>query len=294
MFFVNMLDDKGKGEFKRLFVKGNTGCKFVNTVSDEEIAEGAGLALDGDSIRVVSSSVDGYDKLSGVFKDPLGECKPADIEDSEENPLIWVLTDEVSFLHGSSNLFKLISINQDMFLFCLVKGICGVGEDKTILMRSIPPVTEREMITYKAKDLYSSCSAIDKESGYNMTFDKVNCMRITISRDASSISSKTFPDLSVTISEEGCQKERERKAEAKKRAEERRKAQAEERRLAEERAKRMREQEEHDSDMSVPPVHNTKVRNSKEHFYAEPKSRKEVCTGAAAFLALVNKKKQEG
>lgn len=293
MFFANMMEEKGIGTFRRLKVKGKTASTFVNELEDNGIDEG-GIIADGKCLRVIASNNEATKSLLGKLVDPLNDSTEEELADTPQNPLIWVLTDEVTFLCGTSNLFKMISVNEDMFLFCLVKGACGIGADKTMLLRCIPSIMERESISYKAKDLYTLCGAKDKESGYNMTYDCVNYMRITLSRDGASVKTKTFADYSVILSEEGFKKERERIVEAKRREEERRKAQEEARRLAEAKAKAQQLEEERRIDEADIPV-SAKVRKPiTEEVYSEPTSRTEICTGAAAFMQFINKKKMEG
>lgn len=301
MFFVNMLDERGKGQFRRSRVRGEQASVFVNEYEEGESPIG-GIIADGKYIRVIGENNSATASLLGKMVDPLKEHTEAQLADTDENPVIWVLTDEVSFLCGTSNLFKMLPINDDMFLFCLVKGVCGIGKDQTMLTRCIPPISEREVITYKPADLYSLCGAKDSDIGYCMTYDSVPYMRLSITRDGMGVSTKTFMEYTTILSTEGAKKEKERIEEAKRRAEERRKAQEEARRLAEAKAKAEQAEEEKIGDLGATPFQGNmssrvkdpmKKKKNSDVSYSNSNNRSEISVGASAFMSFVRQQKGE-
>lgn len=280
MYFSNVVGKDGIGRFTR---KNNQRAKAANVFENtfEDVVEG-GVILDEDGvIRVVEGNSEKVKEQFGkVWKtaEEKDAAKAVDLADTLENPLIWCLTDEITLLENTRTYFKFIPINNDLFLFCLVEGVCKIGSDKIPLIRNISPVEERERsYTYRCVDLCNLTSAYDKETGFNMIMSIVCAMVITHRDTNRKIS--TIRDCQYVLTEESLNAFKKRQEEIRLEKERKRAEQLEARKEAERKAKLAEIERERKEDIADKPIGLGKN---------EGKS-KELNQGAAAFLQMFSK-----
>lgn len=241
MYFSNMLGAFGEGVSNRTKTKGKGVCFFNNSVGEPTTL--GSVVIDGNTLRVSEEVGSDKDITGKLWSDDNPE-RLAELADTEENPLIWVLTDNVAFFPQIGTYFKFCFINPDMILFCLIEGACAIGSDRIVLSRNttanIPD--EKNAVGYKPEDLLKFASLIDKETGYNMAVDSVVACRVALKESQMSV--KTLRDLSIIMSYENRDFMRKKKEERERRAEERKAAILESRRKAEKVDRERRQKEE--------------------------------------------------
>ena len=251
MIFANLVGDKGVGRFDRLKKTGIV--PFVNNVS--ELYEDARVVFRNNVLQVVS---DGTESEDIFMKDLVGtgnyqestKCGMTieQLADTEENPLIAVMSEGVRFYEGIPTLIKYIHIEQGMFVLCLIYGACEFQcNDGTFIpmTRNINTYTDGRATTpvYTDSKLKEIASTVDKESDYDMAYDIVNAVLIDV-KNENICKYKTIRDAEVVLSIVGREARRavlaKRKAEAEAKAEARRESNRkfmEERRAKEAKAK---------------------------------------------------------
>lgn len=281
MYFSNVIGKSGVGRFARTGVKFHTGSVFENDC--EDVVEG-GVIVDGDTIRVVGGDDSRIKEHFGEIwheRDDKAKEKKVQLADTPENPLIWCLTDKVTLLENTRTYFKFIPINADMFLFCLVEGVCKLGSDGIPLIRNINPVEERDVeYTYTCKDLCSYSSVHDKETGYNMVMNVVHAK--VIHHRESNRKIQTVKECLYMITDEPVKAYKAKQEAIKAEKERKRAEELELRRAAEAKAKKMEAEKEKKADVTNKAFPNsTGVKNSGKD--------KGLDQGAAAFLQMFSK-----
>ena len=291
MIFANLVGDKGVGRFNRLKKKGVV--PFVNNVS--ELYEDARVVFRNNVLQVVSVS-DGIESEDIFMKDLVGtgnyqestKCGMTieQLADTEENPLIAVMSEGVRFYEGIPTLIKYIHIEQGMFVLCLIYGACEfLCSDGTFIpmVRNINTDTDERATTsvYTDSKLKEIASTVDKESDYDMAYDIVNAVLID-AKNEFVCKYKTVRDAEYILSTVGRDARRavlaKKKAEAEAKAEARRESNR--RFMEERRAKEEREKEEAVKEQFAKPE---KVKVTKETV----KKREEGSKGAKNFMAAL-------
>lgn len=250
MYFSNLLGNDGIGRFPRLGVKGDKAYVFVNNL--KELTAVGGIVCDGAEVKVVTGEDEAIKTTFGnVWLTGEKEKEKATAyADTEENPLIWCLTDQVAFYATSKTVFKFIPIDRKRFLFCLISGTCAFGKEGILLSRNVTTVYESELVVYDASKLYATSILTDKETDYKMVYDCVNAVQLSLSQKDSSVKARTLRDCCVVLTDYSINKERELKKEKQRKLKEAKKARIEARRIAEEQALQARKQAEEEADLA--------------------------------------------
>lgn len=265
MFFSNLIGEAATGSVKR---STNKGLNFF--VNKYDGVQEANVYKVNDSLVVCSKDEVDPDAISAFGEDLIGEasepfhknlgCKLTygDVQDTEENPLIWVLAKEVTFFEGIKTYIKYININPNMVLVCLVYGACGfnVGGEEVVLTRCIEtePKANTGRKTCSGEELVSRCYVVDGETGYNMAYDVTNAVVVSIKVSKGEFSYKKVNNGIVVLSTSGLDEAR-KKREVKLQKEKERKAQEQERRrIAEAKAREEKRKEEELKEFSESPL----------------------------------------
>lgn len=251
MYFSNLLDARGVGEFQRSAKSGT--IPFIGSVAERSAVGHVRLV---DNKIIVDDVAEGDLFLKGIQDDsnsPFLEkyktgllCK--EVLDTDENPMIVVLAKSIKFYVGVKTFVKFINIADDAVMACLVYGACEFTFDDGVsvaLQRcNTADLDGRKVKEFSAKDLREHCSVVDKESGYNLEWDCVNAMIVNITSEFSG-SYKTVKEQVDIFKTDDLEKARVRAVEKKRIAEEEAKRQAEQRKqFMAELEKKQREQEE--------------------------------------------------
>lgn len=184
MYYGSLLNHVESGDFYR--GKGAVQFEYVNS---KELMRDASLVLQDDKLKIVSGAkenlfmqgiqgVDPTEKLDKkLFK--LGRYEDlsyADVQDSEENPLIIVLCKKINFIQGTKAFVKYVQL-QDYILAVLVYGVCEFVNDDgdpVVMSRCYSAEIEgKQRHTYTAEDMKRLSRMVDPESGYDMGRDAV-------------------------------------------------------------------------------------------------------------------------
>lgn len=238
MYFSNMLGDKGVGRFSRTGKRGEGVAFFENNVAEPTAV--ASIIVDGDSIKVVEGVSD--KDVSGKLYAGEDEVKARELADTEENPIIWVLTDRVAFYLNSTAHCKYIYINENMMLFCLVKGVCDIGSEAITLSRNTTSETaSRVAAPVYPNDLLQFSSIVDKKTGYNMSIDSVVALDVLLRDSQRKI--RTSRELSTVLSTATRDRLARKQEEKEKKKEQIRAEILAQRKLAEQKDKKRRQEE---------------------------------------------------
>ena len=235
MYYGALLNHVESGDLYR--GKGAVRFEYVNS---GELMKDASLVLQDDKLKMVSGSagenlfmqgikgVNPSEKLDKkLFK--LGRYEDlsyADVQDSEENPLIAVLCKKINFLQGTKAFVKYVQL-QDYILAVLVYGVCEfVNDDDVAVVMSrcySAEIDGKQRHTYTAEDMKRLSRMVDPESGYDMGKDAVCAVVVdysgTKSGAISSVSYKTVGSCTKVFDERGLTAAREKAAAKKEQAE---------------------------------------------------------------------------
>lgn len=207
MLFVNLLGEIGVGEVERKNPGKKGITRFSNTI--ESMSENAELYVDDGCLFI--KEIEGGICHDGIDIGGLVGCntEPELLKDTEDNPLIWLLTDSVSFFNRSHVDGKFITINDDMYLFCLVKGACVVDMDgeEVALKRCLSSSADGDTYAVSPMDMVGMASYYDKETGYNMVWDSVNTISFVM---RGGISCKTMREQSPLFTTENLEAAKEK------------------------------------------------------------------------------------
>ena len=251
MYFSNLLDARGVGEFQR---KNKYGViPFIGSV-EERSAVG--------HVRVVDSKITVDENPEGdLFTKGIQENSDApflegyksgllckEVLDTEENPMIVVLAKSIKFYVGVKTFVKFINISDDAVMACLVYGACEFtfddGTSVALQRCNTTDLDGKKVKEFSAKDLREHCSVVDKESDYDLTWDCVNAVIVNLTSEFSG-SYRTVKEQVNIFTTAGLERARVRAAEKKRLAEEEARRKEEERRLQMlEMEKRQKEREE--------------------------------------------------
>lgn len=189
MLFANLLGKDGVGTFTRSTRKNTV--PFTSDV--DEIYEEKRVVMRDGSLVTVSGADESEDifvqdlKGEGLYAEKICPYTVNQLKDTEENPLIVVLTDSVKFYEGTPSLVKYVPISSDKFLLCLMYGACEFRcADGSYIPMSRNLENESTGITtgeYKASKLKDMSSSIDSESDYDMYMDMVNAVLVDIKNE---------------------------------------------------------------------------------------------------------------
>ena len=295
MFFSNLVSDSGVGTFQRS-TRANTN-PFVNEfnagytmgcvcLEDGKIKVKTDVGSDENELFTKDIKV-----LQGadIYHEKYG-CKytVGEIKDTEENPIIAVLTDEIRCYEGVKTFIKFIKVSETLFVATLIYGACEFrfsqdGSYIPMQRNNEQDLSNRKVHVFTAKKLYSIVSVIDKESDYSMLEDSVNAVIIDI-KNSDTARYKTVHESMFTISDVNLLARRAKAEEKRKRVEAEKQARAERNRLFIEESKRKAQEAEKaalEQQFATP-----KVR--------APKEKKKEATGATGAMAFMEALKKQG
>lgn len=234
MYYGSLLNHVESGDFYR----GKGAVRF-EYVKSKDLMRDAGLVLQNDKLKIVPGAkenlfmqgiqgVDPSEKLDKkLFK--LGrydDLSYADVQDSEENPLIIVLCKKINFIQGTKAFVKYVQL-QDYILAVLVYGVCEfVNDDDEPVMMSrcySADIDGKQRHTYTAEDMKRLSRMVDPESGYDLCRDAVCAVVVDYSGAKSgaisSVSYKTVGNCVKIFDARGLTEAREKAAAKKAQAE---------------------------------------------------------------------------
>lgn len=297
MYYGALLNHVESGDFYR----GKGAVRF-EYVKSKDLMRDASLVLQDDKLKIVSGAkenlfmqgiqgVDPSEKLDKkVFK--LGrydDLSYADVQDSEENPLIIVLCKKINFIQGTKAFVKYVQL-QDYILAVLVYGVCEFVNDDgdpVVMSRCYSAELEgKQRHTYTAEDMKRLSRMVDPESGYEMGRDAVCAVVVDYSGAKSgaisSVSYKTVGSCVKIFDARGLTAARE-KAAAKKAQEEAEKKRKHEEMMAFEAARKAKLKEEARNAKNATKLKTEKVKKpvtvSEKHMENMPENE-----GARAFM----------
>lgn len=192
MFFANLVGEKGTGTFIRSTRKNTV--PFVNEVSD--LYADVRVILKDGKITTEAGDVSEDIFMKDLVGEPTqlyaekvgGKYTVSDLSDTEENPLIAVLSDGVKFYEGIPSIIKYIHVSEDLFVLCLIYGACEFKcKDGTFIpmSRNLSTDVSGKLTTsvYTDAKLREIASTVDDESDYDMAFDIVNAIFVDIKNE---------------------------------------------------------------------------------------------------------------
>ena len=297
MYYGALLNHVESGDFYR----GKGAVRF-EYVKSKDLMRDASLVLQDDKLKIVSGAkenlfmqgiqgVDPSEKLDKkLFKlDRYDDLSYADVQDSEENPLIIVLCKKINFIQGTKAFVKYVQL-QDYILAVLVYGVCEFvnDDDEPVFMsRCYSADTDgKQRHTYTAEDMKRLSRMVDPESGYEMGRDAVCAVVVDYSGAKSgaisSVSYKTVGSCVKIFDARGLTAARE-KAAAKKAQEEAEKKRKHEEMMAFEAARKAKLEEEARNAKNATKLKTEKVKKpvtvSEKHMENMPENE-----GARAFM----------
>lgn len=244
MYFSNLLNERGVGEFKR-----NSRVGVIPFVGSVESGSVEGHVCIKDGKIVVDEAGDGDLFMKGMEGDknsPYLEVYKSgltfgDVADTEENPLIVVLAKSIKFYVGVKTFIKFLNISNDAVMVCLVYGACEFtfddGTSVALQRCNLADLENKKVKEFSAKDLREHCAVMAGEGkDYNIEWDCVNALLVNLTSEYSGSFRAVREECNI-FSTAGIEKANER-------YQEKLKQKAEEQRIREERKKQFKLEQE--------------------------------------------------
>lgn len=194
MFFVNLVGNSYVGKMNR---RGNRAMPITNNISGQ--SQSVDVLVENGCIvikeaKTSTGNVFLKDLVSGdkneVYHRGYGfSYTHSVVADSDENPIICVLTDNLQFFKGVKTNIKYIRVSDNVALVCLIYGAYQVtlGDGTTVpLVRCCSDDVNLNYPTgtITPKELYSFSNTYDKEARYDYGYDLVSSVIVEIKEES--------------------------------------------------------------------------------------------------------------
>lgn len=258
MYFCNLMGNDGVKTFR---IRNESTEEFVNTIAEGTVK---GFITEKDGQLVVTTNENDVN----IFRKGL-EGNPEDlyapelkrnltfkqIDDTEENPLVIVLCNKITFFDNVPANVKYIDLDGEGILACLISGAC---EFNGIPMQrcNTQYLDDRKSYDYTGEDISNTLSAMfkDRECGYSYNLDIVAQLE-TVIKETKAIGKSTkhhmVKDGIYFITEENLRHRQEKERQRKEKIERERIRKIEERnaRMEAEKARKRAEEEKERKEM---------------------------------------------